>query len=133
MSREDIAYLRPDADATEAARSLLGGSGDRGPAVVLLTAGADEVVAFTPIGELRIAVRRVHLVDTVGAGDAFGGAFLAWWSRVGLGRAALADEPPLRAAIEAAVEVAAITCERMGADPPCLAELSPMWTSPNNT
>ena len=124
VSHEDLAYLRPGADAADAARSLLPASGQGGPAVVLLTAGAGDVVAFTPTGELRTAVRQAHVVDTVGAGDAFGGAFLAWWVGAGLGRTALEDERALRDAIGAAVEVAVLTCERLGADPPRRAELA---------
>jgi fructokinase len=32
---------------------------------------------------------RAKIVDTIGAGDAFGGGFLAWWSERGLTRDAL--------------------------------------------
>ena len=35
----------------------------------------------------------VEVVDTVGAGDAFGGAFLAWWAERGLARENLAHSP----------------------------------------
>jgi fructokinase len=72
----------------------------------------------------------VKVVDTIGAGDAFGGAFLAWWSVSELTKSDLARPGPVREALEAAVEVAALTCTRVGAEPPWLAEVSgrPGWT-----
>jgi fructokinase len=63
------------------------------------------------------------VVDTIGAGDAFGGGFLAWWSLRGLGRDELADTDAVRAATRFACVVAARTCERPGAQPPRLAEV----------
>jgi fructokinase len=66
----------------------------------------------------------VQVVDTVGAGDAFGGAFLAWWSGRELTRSDLHREDAVREALCAAVEVASFTCTRAGADPPWLAEVA---------
>ena len=133
LSREDLAFLRPGEAAEEAARALLGRAGEPGPAAVLVTAGSDPVVALTPHEAVRVVVPPVRVVDTVGAGDAFGGAFLAWWVRAGASRAGLADPAALRDAVAAAVQVAAITCERAGADPPHAAELvdrGPAWPVP---
>jgi fructokinase len=65
----------------------------------------------------------VNVVDTIGAGDAFGGGFLAWWRLRDRGRADLADPAALRAATAFACTVAARTCERPGASPPTLAEV----------
>jgi fructokinase len=65
----------------------------------------------------------VHVVDTIGAGDAFAGGFLSWWHAQRLDGDALED---LDVAVEAAhfaCLVAAKTCERAGASPPRLAEL----------
>jgi fructokinase len=121
-SREDLAFLHPRVPADDAARALLGEPG-AGSAAVLLTAGADPVLALTRVGERRVAVPPIEVVDTVGAGDAFGGAFLAWWTATGLGRAELDDLELVSQAVEAAVEVAAETCRRPGADPPHRADL----------
>ncbi len=73
----------------------------------------------------------VRVVDTIGAGDAFGGAFLAWWSASGLTRSDLHRRGQVREALQAAVEVAALTCTRVGAEPPWLSELTgrPGWES----
>ena len=122
VSREDLAFLDPDRPTDDAARAMLRGKAS-GPPVVLVTNGADAAVIHTGDRETRVKVPRVAVVDTVGAGDAFGGAFLAWWIASGLGRGDLRDPVALRAGAEFAVAVAAITCERAGADPPRLAEL----------
>jgi fructokinase len=82
-----------------------------------------------PGHEVSVDVPVVKVVDTIGAGDAFGGAFLAWWSGNGLTRSDLSDPGLVRQALEAAVEVSALTCTRVGADPPWLREVSghPGW------
>jgi hypothetical protein len=63
------------------------------------------------------------VVDTVGAGDAFGGAFLAWWAERGLARENLEHSPQLLAAVTAAARVASLTCATAGAEPPWRYEL----------
>jgi len=60
------------------------------------------------------------VVDTIGAGDAFGGAFLAWWSGNELTTSDLRRPGPVRGALRAAAEVASATCTRAGAEPPWL-------------
>lgn len=123
VSADDVAYLAPGVPVVEAAGALL----NRGPSVVLLTDGARTVVVLTRTGTFEIAVPAVEVIDTVGAGDAFGGAFLARWIERGLGRADLADTAALRDAVNLAVTVASATCERPGADPPRRSELA--WPS----
>jgi fructokinase len=118
-SVDDLAYLAPAAASVAAARGLL----ERGPALVLVTDGRGPVIAVLPDRILEIPVPEVAVVDTVGAGDAFGGAFLARWVELGLGRAALADPGLVDGAVRLAVEVAAVTCSRAGADPPRRDEL----------
>lgn len=125
VSADDLAYLAPGVSVVEAAGALL----DRGPSVVLLTDGARTVVVLTRAETFEIAVPAVEVIDTVGAGDAFGGAFLARWIERGLGRAELADAAALRDAVNLAVAVASATCRRPGADPPRRAELD--WPPPD--
>lgn len=119
VSDEDLAWLRPGTPALDAARSLL----HAGPRVVLLTAGGDAVHVMRASGDTTIAVAKVDVVDTVGAGDAFGGAFVTWWVERGLGVPDLADAGALADAARFAVTVAGITCTRAGADPPWRREL----------
>ncbi len=80
-SDDDLAWLEPDRGEVEAARALL----DDGPTVVLLTRGGSGVTVVTADGETDVPALQVEVVDTIGAGDAFGGGFLAWWRRSGLG------------------------------------------------
>jgi fructokinase len=122
VSTDDLEFIAPGAHG-DGIRSLL----DGGARVVLHTDGGDSVKVHTAAGVDVVPVPRVTVVDTIGAGDSFGGAFAAWWHQAGLGRADLADQASLRAATEAAVEVAAINCTRAGAQPPRREELGASW------
>ena len=122
VSTDDLAVLRPGQAAAEAAAALLAA----GPAAVLWTDGAGPVRIVTRRGTVSVPAPVVTVADTVGAGDAFGGGFLAAWIRAGHDRAALhgADaDGALAAATAVAVRVAAITCTRRGAEPPTATEL----------
>jgi fructokinase len=125
VSVEDLDYLAPGVPAASAAADLLG----RGPTLVLLTDGPHPARAFLHDEVVSAEVPAVTVADTVGAGDAFGGAFLAWWSRTGLTRSDLGQPTLVHGALEAAAEVAALTCTRVGAEPPWLAEVAdrPGW------
>jgi fructokinase len=127
VSMEDLGYLYPGAAARDAAAILLG----QGPKLVLVTDGPRPARAFLPGQELKVEVPAVPVVDTIGAGDAFGGAFLAWWSCNGLTKPDLQRPGPVRGALQAAAEVASLTCTRAGAEPPWLSELAgkPGWDS----
>jgi fructokinase len=118
-SVDDLAYLYPGSAPAEAAELLLAA----GPALVLVTDGPHPARAFLPDAVLTVEVPAVDVVDTIGAGDAFGGGFLAWWSANGLTRSDLKRPPLVRTAVQAAAAVSAATCGRPGADPPTLADL----------
>jgi fructokinase len=113
VSDEDLAWLRPGEAAEDAARGLLAA----GPEVVLLTRGAQGVLVLTAGGERAVPAPPVNVVDTIGAGDAFSGGFLARWPPGAGDLAAAADAAAFGAL------VAAMTCERAGASPPALAEV----------
>ena len=131
VSVEDLAYLSPGVPARAAAAALL----EQGPAVVLVTDGPRPALALLPGQEITAAVPVVQVVDTIGAGDAFGGAFLAWWSGQELTKADLHRPGPVGSALQAAVEVAALTSTRAGAEPPWLAEVRgrPGWPAAART
>ncbi len=118
-STEDLSYLFPDQDAEHGAAELLA----RGPTCVVVTDGAAAVRAFAAGHEIRAEVPPANIVDTVGAGDAFGGAFLAWWIGNGFGRDALRDPDAVRRATRAAIYASVVTCTRRGAEPPWAYEL----------
>jgi fructokinase len=129
VSNDDAEYLAPGVGPLAYARSLV----DRGVPLVLVTWGAEGTWAVTAGGEELVPTQPIVVADTIGAGDSFCGGFLAWWLDAGYGRAALADPACAALATAAAQEVAAITCQRAGADPPHRAELSGRWhLSPTN-
>ena len=119
VSVDDLAFLDPAAEPLDAARRIL----DRGPTAVLITAGGRPVQLVTPSRVTELSVPEVRVVDTVGAGDAFGAGFLAAWTGAGRGRDALSDVSALAAATRFAIEVGTRTTTRAGADSPTLAEL----------
>jgi fructokinase len=119
VSGDDLEYLSPGLERLEAARGLL----EHGVHVVLFTDGAAGVHIVTREDDMVVAVPTVDVVDTVGAGDAFGGGFLAFWLARGLTRADLNSPENLKWAVGRAVTVAAMTCQRVGANPPYLHEL----------
>ena len=116
VSGDDLEYLTPGLGVTEAARAL-------GVPVALVTLGGDGALVVTREDEYTVAAPKITVVDTIGAGDAFGGGFLAYWARAGLTREALEDGDAVRAATTFACVVAARTCERAGASPPRLSDL----------
>jgi fructokinase len=118
-SEEDLAWIDPDADPVTAARALLA----QDHAVALVTLGSDGAIAVTAEEAVEVRAQKVEVVDTIGAGDAFMGAFLARWRGRGLGRSDLHRLGELEQAATFACRVAEITCSRAGADPPRLAEL----------
>lgn len=119
VSTDDLAYLAPGRSAVDAARDLMTSE----TSVVLLTDGGRPVQVIGRGFEMTVPVPFVPVVDTVGSGDAFGGGFLARWIERGLDRAGLADRSAVIEAATRAIEVAAATCQRVGADPPTRAEL----------
>jgi fructokinase len=121
VSEEDVAWLDPQHSAPDAARMLL----QAGPRVVLLTRGADGVLVVTGAGDVPVPAPEVEVVDTIGAGDAFGGGFLAWWRAQGLGREELGDQAAIIEATAFGALVAACTVSRAGASPPYLHEVAP--------
>jgi fructokinase len=120
-SDDDLAWLDPDRAAIDVARGLL----SAGPSVVLLTRGGEGVTVVTADGATDVPAEKVDVVDTIGAGDAFGGGFLAWWRARGLGREQLDDQSLVVAAASFGALVAARTVARAGASPPYLHEVTP--------
>lgn len=118
-SRDDLAFLDPRGAASDAIATFL----DAGVRAVLVTDGPRDAEAHLTGGTFRVPVPPVEVVDTVGAGDAFGGAFLASWVARRLGRVELGDPDALRPSVELAARVAAETCRRLGAEPPRASEV----------
>lgn len=121
LSDEDLRWLDPGPEAAAIARLRAAG-----PALVLITRGAEGAEAHHAGGVLRVPAPRVAVVDTVGAGDTFDAGFMAGLHRAGaLTRAALPrlDPAVLEGALRLGVTAAAMVVGRVGADPPTAADL----------
>lgn len=75
--------------------------------MLVLTCGTEGSYIFTPDEESFLPTPKVDVVDTVGAGDSFTGAFVA----------SLLSGKSIREAHQAAVEVSAFVCTQTGAMP----------------
>jgi fructokinase len=121
-SAEDLCWLYPGRAIDEVARHWL----ELGALVVVITDGANGAGAFPAGGPpVHRPAREVTLVDTVGAGDSFTAGLLASLIRRNLHSPAQLARCPaqqLSAAVDDAILVAALTCQRAGNDPPTRAE-----------
>lgn len=124
-SREDVAWLYPELQLDQVAARW----SDLGPALVVVTDGADGASGYRRGGPpVSRPGRKVDVVDTIGAGDAFTAGLLTGLVRRRLyrnRRIGGISEGTLADVLDEAILVSAITCERAGADPPRLDELSP--------
>ena len=117
LSEEDLSALAPGADADAFARDAL----RHGVRLVVVTRGSAGASAWTRRCQASVEAVPVPLIDTVGAGDSFQAALLAWLLGAGcLSRDALdaLDAPALEAALRHSTRAASITCSRRGADLP---------------
>ena len=119
VSTEDLAFLQPGETLTAA----IGWVQALGPRVVLVTDGAAPVRVLIDGVEHLVVAPTVDVVDTIGAGDTFGGAFLACLVQGGGGRHSAGDPTAVLRAARFAVRASAVVCGRAGANPPTLAEL----------
>ncbi len=122
VSDEDLDLLHPGRALEEIAAGWLA----KGPALVVITRGAQGAVAFGPAGRVEVPGRRVEVIDTVGAGDTFQAAVITALAERGVRtRAAVEalDSAEISAVLDFAVVAAAVTCSRRGADLPRRAEL----------
>ncbi|WP_043724313.1 carbohydrate kinase family protein [Micromonospora maris] len=115
-SEEDIAWLYPGRPVEDVLRHWR----DLGAALTVVTLGAGGALALSGTRTFRQPAPAVEVVDTIGAGDAFTAGLLAALSRAASGW----PNEEIAAALRYAVEVAAVTCTRAGADPPYRHELS---------
>jgi fructokinase len=123
-STDDIAWLYPDQAPGQVARDWL----RRGASVVVITSSSDGAEAFTAQGwSVRRPALDVIVADTVGAGDSFTAGLIS--SLIDRGRHAPAElarcpEDELGGALDDAILVASVNCERQGNDPPTAADVA---------
>ncbi len=128
-SDEDLAWLYPGEDVLDSARKWLALGGEEGPAMVVVTRGAEGPWGVCRAGEVSVPAPKVDVADTVGAGDSFMAALLSGLVDRELdgaqNRQDLRDLPVegLAELLEHAASAAAVTVSRPGANPPTRAEL----------
>lgn len=114
-SEADLAWLYPGLDHEQAAARIL----DEGASLAVITLGAQGAFGASSDLSIHVGAPRVDVVDTIGAGDAFGAALLAWLHDHDSIRPAIRMESKeLTSALDFACLAGALTCARAGADPP---------------
>lgn len=122
LSASDAAWLLPGVGGEEITARLL----DLGAELVVLTLGPDGAVARTRRAHARARAPHVVVVDTIGAGDAFGAGLLVALEELGAldpERLAALGGSDLDYVLRFACAVAALTCARSGAETPTLSEV----------
>jgi fructokinase len=118
MSDVDFSYLYGEEAYAARAESLL----VRGSSLFVITRGMEGVEAWhRKTGLIKVGAPTIEIVDTIGAGDSFQAALLfALHKQDRLARVRLQeiDTDELRCALSFACRCAALTCTRVGADPP---------------
>ena len=121
-SDADLAWLFPGVDLEVAAEQVLG----LGARLVVVTLGARGAFGAAPGIKTRVTSPAVEVVDTIGAGDAFGAGLLAWLHDRGyLNKDLALEADELESALAFACLVASLTCTRAGAEPPRRAAVIP--------
>jgi fructokinase len=119
-SKDDLAWLYPGLDYQQAAERILGA----GVKLVVVTLGAQGAYGAHDGQRMSVSAPPVDIVDTIGAGDAFGAGLLAWLHDHGAIRPDLRlHAEQLEAALDYACLAASLTCARAGADPPRKSEM----------
>ncbi len=125
VSVADLNWLYPDSDAEMIMKQWL----NLGPSLGILTLGAQGAKAYTTEGiAVSVVAPSVQVIDTVGAGDSFLAAVLAYLYQQEIlthrTRIKKVSDSILTACLEYASRAAALNCSRAGADPARNSELS---------
>lgn len=122
LSGADLAWIAPGRDIAGLAAEWLAAEAR----LVVLTRGGEGATLFSRSGSVSRPAKKIRVVDTVGAGDAtMGGLLAALHDRKAMSRERLEQlgSQDLADILDFALAVAAVTCSRIGADPPTRAEL----------
>ncbi len=122
-SDEDLSWIWPDRSPEASAEALLAA----GVKVVILTKGGDGLSILAPAGAASAPTPVVDVVDTVGAGDTIVGAVLSSLAEADVvlpGQLAEVTSSTWHAIANRAVDAAAVTVSRAGANPPYRHELT---------
>jgi len=116
LSDDDFEWLYPGKSPESVAEQWLQG----GVALVVMTRGKAGLVGYTSDGVVEVAGVKVNVVDTVGAGDTVGAIVVQGLITDGLLNM---RGSTLKDVLHRAAVAAAITCSRMGAQPPYAHEI----------
>jgi fructokinase len=127
ISAADFDFIYPGLGLEKVLQKIL----SMGPRLVVSTLGPKGALALLRRNDGSVIragapVVEVPVVDTIGAGDTFHGAFLSWLELKGkMSRSALAGltEAELVDALFFANKAASLVCSRQGAEPPTLKEV----------
>jgi fructokinase len=126
VSEADLDFIYPGLGLEKSLERIL----SLGPCLVVATLGPRGALALFKRGNgavfrVTAPVVNVPVADTIGAGDTFHGAFLAWLelhNRMSRQAIPALTEGELYAALFFANKAASLVCSRRGAEPPTLAE-----------
>jgi fructokinase len=119
LSDDDASAIYPGVDLDDVAHTLL----DLGPSLVVITRGGEGASGWTQKASKHCPAAPTEVVDTVGAGDAFMATLMSEVAELSRDRIAALSRRELELLLDFAGFVAAKTCERVGADPPYMADL----------
>jgi fructokinase len=122
LSLSDAAWLYPEVAPEDVVQRLL----SFGAKLVALTLGPDGAIATTAVGSARVPAARIDVVDTIGAGDAFGAGLLhrlLELEKLDTSSIGGLDDAELDDVLTFATAVAALQCSRAGSQPPTLHEV----------
>jgi fructokinase len=128
ISAADLTFIYPGLEPEKILQKILA----LGPRLAVVTLGSKGAIALLRREDgsfIRVEAPVVDLpvVDTIGAGDTFHGAFLSWLELKGkMSHSALASlsEQDLYEALYFANKAASLVCSKQGAEPPSMTEVS---------
>jgi fructokinase len=128
ISVADLRFIYPDSEPEQSLQKILA----LGPRLVIVTLGAEGAAALLRredggLIRAKAPVVELPVVDTIGAGDSFHGAFLSWLELKGkMSYSALGSfsEQELYDALYFANKAASLVCSKQGAEPPSMAEVN---------
>ena len=127
-SEDDLAWFYPKERVVNVAARWR----EMGPSLIVVTLGAAGAIGMAGDAVVSSPGVRADIADTVGAGDAFMSALLAWLDERGLLNSeavAALTEDEIADVLAYANIAAAITCTRHGADPPTRRQIERFNTS----
>jgi fructokinase len=123
LSDDDLGWFGETGSHAEIAAKWL----ELGPKLVIVTGGSKGATGYTKDHKISVASERVHVVDTVGAGDTFNAGVLAALHDQGLlqkSSIAMLSETAIHRALTLGAKAAAVTVSRAGANPPWRREIA---------